>query len=98
MKCQLRRRRTTMPARQRGSAVRRGKSWAARYYDETDTRRFRSGFATKSEAREWLDTRVDEVEALRRGDVAAVRRRDMPTLRELVDEFTAQHVAEASSI
>lgn len=87
-----------MPARQRGSTVRRGKSWGARYYDETGARRFQGGFETKTEARDWLDSRLGTVEALRRGDVAALRRHDMPTLRELVDEFTAQHVAEASTI
>lgn len=87
-----------MPARQRGSTIRRGKSWSASYYDERGVRTRRGGFATKSEAREWVDARVDETEALRRGDVAALRRRDMPTLSELADEFTAQHVAEGSSI
>ncbi|HEU5489281.1 MAG TPA: hypothetical protein VFU84_00690 [Gaiellaceae bacterium] len=87
-----------MPAKQRGSTVRRGKAWGARYYDETGARRFQGGFETKTEARDWLDSRLSTVEALRRGDVAALRRRDVPTLKELVDEFTAQHVAEASSI
>jgi hypothetical protein len=38
------------------------------------------------------------VEALRRGNHAALRRRTMPTLGELVDEFTGQHVAEDSTI
>ena len=87
-----------MPARQRGSTVRRGKAWGARYYDETGARRFQGGFETKTEARDWLDSRLGTVEALRRGDVAALRRQDMPTLSQLVDEFTAQHVAEPSSI
>jgi integrase len=87
-----------MPARQRGSTVRRGKSWGVRYYDETGARCFQGGFDTKTEARDWLALRLGTVEALRRGDVAALRRRDMPTLQELADEFTAQHVAEASSI
>jgi hypothetical protein len=87
-----------MPARQRGSTVRRGKSWGARYYDETGARRFQGGFDTKTDARDWLDSRLGTVEALRSGDVAALRRQDMPTLSELVDEFTSQHVAEPSSI
>lgn len=87
-----------MPASQHGSTVRRGSSWAARYYDETGARRYQGGFSTKSEAREWLNGKLDDVKALRRGDVAALRRRDMPTLRELVDEFTAQHVAETTTI
>lgn len=87
-----------MPARQRGSTVRRGKAWGARYYDESGRRCFRGGFASRTEARNWLDNRVNHVEALRRGDHSALRRRDMPTLQELVDEFTAQHVAEPSTI
>jgi hypothetical protein len=87
-----------VPARQRGSTVRRGKSWGARYYDEAGARRFRGGFETKTEARDWLDSRLGTVEALRRGDVAALRRKQMPTLSELVEEFTAQHVAEDTTI
>jgi hypothetical protein len=46
----------------------------------------------------WLDTRLDTVEAFRRGDTAAVRRQDMPTLNGLVDEYLGQHVAEANTI
>lgn len=88
-----------MPARQRGSKpFRRGETWAVRYYDENRARCYVSGFETKSAAYEWLDVRLREVKALRRGDVAALRRQDMPTLQELADEFTAQHVAEASTI
>ena len=87
-----------MPARQRGSTVRRGKTWAARYRDAEGVQRLRGGFWSKSEAREWLDSQVGGVEALRRGDVAALRRRDMPTLSTLVAEFVSQHVAEASTV
>jgi integrase len=87
-----------MPAAQRGTLDKRGRSWQARWHDENGVRRSRGGFATKSEAGEWLDRKLDEVEALRRGDVAAVRRRQMPTLAELVDEFTGQHNAEANTL
>jgi integrase len=86
-----------MPARQRGSTVRRGKTWAARWRDEHDDARFRGGFTTKTEARTWLDRKVDEVEALRDGDVAMLRRQDMPTLQALVDEYLAQHVCEPNT-
>jgi integrase len=41
---------------------------------------------------------VDEIVALRRGDPAIVRRRQMPTVGELVDEYTGQHNAEANTI
>ncbi len=78
-----------MPARQRGQTVKRGSTWAARYYDEIGTRRFRGGFATKSEAREWLDRKVREVEALRNGE--RVLPAEIPTVSELVDRFLATH-------
>jgi len=55
----------------------RGDGWNVRYYDESGGRRQRAGFPTKSAAGEWLDNRVDEIAALRRGDVSAVRRRAM---------------------
>ena len=56
-----------MPARQRGSVVRKGTGWAARWYDHEGARRFQGGFASKSDARDWIDSKVDEVSALRRG-------------------------------
>jgi hypothetical protein len=68
-----------MPARQRGSVERRGRTWAARWRDETAALRFKGGFPTKTEAREFVDGQVTSVEALRLGDVSALRRRDMPT-------------------
>lgn len=57
-----------MPARQRGSTVRRGDLWGARWYDEQNVRRFRGGFPTRTAAREWVDDKTDEVEKLRNGD------------------------------
>src|ERR1044072_4463871 len=78
-----------MPAKQRGSVVRRGKGWAARWYDENDARRFQGGFETKSAAREWADNKVDEVAALRRGDLP--RPSAIPTVDELVDGFLESH-------
>jgi integrase len=88
-----------MPAEQRGTLdrSRRGR-WRARWRDENGVRRSRAGFATKTEAGAWLDRKLDEVAALRRGDVAAVRRREMPTLAGLVDEYLGQHNAEANTI
>jgi hypothetical protein len=83
---------------QRGQVVKRGKRWGARWYDETDVRRFQGGFETRSAARAFLDAKVEEVAALRRGDPSAVRRRQMPTVCELVDEYVGQHNAEANTI
>ena len=83
-----------MPSAQRGTVQRResGK-WAARWRDEEGTQRLRGGFATRTEALAFLGSKLDEVEALRRGDVAALRRREMPTLEQLTAEFIGQHSA-----
>ncbi len=66
-----------MPAKQRGQTVKRGSSWAVRYYDEQNVRRFCSGFATKTDAREWVDRKVDEIEKVRNGN-ARLRLRFRP--------------------
>jgi integrase len=78
-----------MPAKQRGSVVRKAKGWAARWYDEDDVRRFQGGFETKSAAREWVDDKVDEVAALRRGDLP--RPSEVPTVDALIDGFLETH-------
>ena len=78
-----------MPARQHGSAVRRGKTWAARYRDFEGIQRLRGGFGTKTEAREWVDSKVDEVEALRNGERLAPA--EIPTVTEFVDRFLETH-------
>lgn len=80
-----------MPSVQRGSVVRKGRGWQARWYDENDVRRAQAGFATKSATREWVDATVKEVAALRRGDLPALRRRGPVTFDELADEYVAQH-------
>jgi hypothetical protein len=87
-----------MPAKQRGWTVRRGRTWAARYRDEEGIERLHGGFSSKTEARDWLEKKMDEIEALRSGDVGTLRRQDMPTLQELVDEYIAQHVAEENTL
>lgn len=87
-----------MPARQRGEVYKRHGTWTARWRDETGRRRYQGAFPTKTAAGEWLDTKLDEVGALRRGDPVAIRRRTMPTLGKLVDEFIGQHNAEPSTI
>jgi integrase len=81
-----------MPSVQRGSVVKRGKVWAARWYDDEDVRRFRGGFETKSAARDFVDREVGKVAALRRGDTLPVR--DRPTtVDELLDVFLEKHGA-----
>ena len=79
-----------MPSTQRGSVVKRGKHWGARFYDESGTRRFRGGFQTKSEAREWVEGKANEVLALRRGELIPTR--DRPeTVDALLDLFLSKH-------
>jgi integrase len=78
-----------MPAKQRGSVTRRGAMWQARYYDAENVRRSRGGFETKTAAGEWLDRRLDEVEALRRGERPAPD--TIPTVNELVHGYLATH-------
>lgn len=90
--------RCAMPAKQRGFARKRGKTWAAGWYDEDNRERFKGGFETKSAALDHAGSKADEVAALRRGDLKAIRRREMPTLAELVDEFLGQHAAEDSTL
>ena len=87
-----------MPSTQRGQVVKRGKRWAARWYDQDGTRCFRGGFVTKSEAREWVDHMVDEVAALRRGDPVTVQRQAIPTFDQLADEYLAQHPGQANTL
>lgn len=86
-----------MPARQGGEVRKTSRSYEARWYEEHGARKTKAGFGTKTEAREYLRARVDEVDALRRGDDRAIRRREMPTLGKLMDEFLAQHVAEGNT-
>jgi hypothetical protein len=79
-----------MPARQRGSVEKLATSWGVRFVDESGVRRRQSGFATKTAARRWLDQKVNEVEALRRGD-CTTRSRESLTLSEAIARFLAQH-------
>jgi integrase len=85
-----------MPSVQRGSVVKRGARWGARYYDETGARKFRGGFETKSEARAWVDTKVGTIEALRRGDRPAAG--EIPTVDALVDGFLISHEVDPATI
>jgi integrase len=85
----LAKRRTTVPVTQRGSVVKRGNRWAARWYDDEGERRFRGGFATKSEARDWVDNEVKGVARLRSG--LSPKPADIPTVDALIDGFLASH-------
>jgi integrase len=80
-----------MAKRQAGSVVKRGKrNYGARYYDENGTRRYQGGFETQTAAESWLRTKVDDVLALRRGDVLPTRDRPQ-TIDTLLDTFEEKH-------
>lgn len=90
-----------MPSAQRGTLTRRGERWTARWRDESGRprrRTFGTGREGKAEAHAFLERKLREVEALRRGDPITQRRQDLPTLGELVDEYVAQHPGEANTI
>lgn len=78
-----------MPAKQRGSVVKRGNSWQARWYDENGQRHARGGFETKTAAADWLDPKVKEVSRLRSGDLPTPDR--IPTVNDLVQGYLASH-------
>jgi integrase len=80
-----------MPSVQHGQVVKRGKRWGVRWYDEDGARRFQGGFETKSAARSWVDNKVEEVAALRRGDPAALAQAEAITVEEAIERFLAQH-------
>jgi integrase len=81
-----------MPAEARGSVYTTKRGYGIRWRDEHGVMRRQSGFASRSGARRWFD----DVERKRmRGETPAP---SPLTLSELVDEYLAQHVAEANTI
>jgi integrase len=83
--------RATVPSVQRGSVVKRGNRWGARWYDESGARKFQGGFGTRSAARGFVDRKVEEVAALRRGDPVALTRSEAVTVTVAVDRYLAAH-------
>ena len=88
---------TRIPSVQRGHVVKREGSWGVRWYDENGNRRRQGGFETKSAAREWVDNKVAEVAALRRGDRAALARSESVTVSEAVDRYLAAHEVDVAT-
>lgn len=81
-----------MPSVQRGQVYRlAGGSWAYRYRDANSVRRQQGGFQTRKEAATALD---DVLRSVRLGSLV---RPDL-TVRNLVDEFLSQHVAEENTL
>jgi integrase len=79
-----------MPARQRGSVEKLAKCWSVRFVNENGVRRRQGGFATKTQARNWLDSKINEIEALRRGEGHAPARQDI-SVSEAISRYLAQH-------
>jgi hypothetical protein len=81
-----------MPAKERGSVVKRGATWQARYRDEHGKQRGQGGFATKTAAADWLDDRTKDVLASRRGERIPVSHRPA-TVDALLGAFLERHGA-----
>jgi integrase len=80
-----------MPAEQSGTFQKeRSGRWTARWYDENGKRKSKGGFATKTEARAWLKSTVEEVAGLRSGHLLPVSHRPQ-TVDALLDTFEARH-------
>jgi hypothetical protein len=81
-----------MPARQRGSVRKRGKTWEGRWYDAVGNRSSKGGFRSKTDARRFVDAQVAEVERVRLGDVLPRSRRPQ-TVNALLDAFLVRYEA-----
>jgi integrase len=80
-----------MPAKQRGRLEKLPSGrWSVRFYDENGVRQRQGGFETKTEAAEWLGRRLDEIQALRRGELVAMSHRPQ-TVNALLDAFLERH-------
>jgi integrase len=79
-----------MPSIQRGGVRKRSGKWSARWYDEDGKRREAGGFDTRTAALDVLERKVEEVAALRRGDLTPTRDRPQ-TIDTLLDLFLDKH-------
>jgi integrase len=70
--------------------------WSVRFVDEDGVRRRQGGFATKTEARRWLDGKINEVEAARRGEGPPHRCEDL-CVSEAIKRYLAQHDVDAAT-
>lgn len=88
-----------MPAIAKGSLkpVGPGK-FRARWRDAEGEPQSKTLAMSKTDAQKWLDAKVDEVEAIRRGDVISKPKVDAPTFDDLCREFLSNHTASESTI
>ena len=57
-----------LSSRRAQSVKRSQRNYGCRFYDEDGVRQYQGGFTTETAAEAWLRSKVDEVDALRRGD------------------------------
>jgi len=83
-------------SQQRGEIYHAGASWKARFYLADGRRRQVGGFAEEAEAAAYLERELRKVRRSRLGhDIVSP---EPITVRELVDEYVAQHQAEPSTL
>jgi integrase len=76
----------------RARAYRHGNGWLAAWIDENGVRQRKGGFRTEREALLHGDARLEEVSALRRGDILPASHRPA-TIDKLLDTFLDRHGA-----
>ncbi len=81
-----------MPRQARPRTDRHGNGWRVRWIDENGDRHGKGGFRTERDALAYGDERLEEVAALRRGDLLPVSHRPR-TVDELLDVFLDKHGA-----
>jgi len=87
-----------MPSLQRGQVRKRPTGrWSARWYDETGRELERGGFPTKTEAQEFVERMVQEVEVARGRAPGEPVPRVVPTFAELAGEYVASHDVQAGT-
>lgn len=80
-----------MPRVQRGAVVKRGtRNYQARWRDDRGKQHGQGGFETSTAAWKWLDAKVGEIVALRRGELIPVAHRP-GTVAALLDLFEEKH-------
>lgn len=86
-----------MAAEQQGSLYKTKTGSGVRYRDAQGRQRRQGGFKNDRQALKWLDTKLDEIAAERRGEII-VRYQEPPTLDALCDEYLDVHVAATGTI
>jgi integrase len=81
-----------MPPKQQGEVFKRGKVWQARWLDHDGNRKSKSGFATRTDGRAFLNAELDRIASVKAGKLAPDAERH-GTLDDLLDDFLTRHGA-----